>query len=87
MVESMFAHAKASKNSTTIAFVGKTGAGKTTLMNALAKQELGKQAARAQMTSQTSEVTVYPDIPFIGDKEKPTNFVDLPGLLDTEGRD
>ena len=42
MVESMFANAKASKNSTTIAFVGKTGAGKTTLMNALAKQELGK---------------------------------------------
>lgn len=39
------------------------------------------------MTSETTEVTVYPDIPFRGDKDKPTNFVDLPGLLDTEGRD
>ena len=87
MVESMFANAKASKNSTTIAFVGKTGAGKTTLMNALAKQELGKQASRAQMTSQTTEITVYPSIAFLGDPDKPTNFVDLPGLLDTEGRD
>ena len=39
------------------------------------------------MTSQTTEITVYPEIAFLGDKEKPTNFVDLPGLLDTEGRD
>ena len=87
MVESKFASTTASYNAVTIAFVGKTGAGKTTLMNALAKQKLGKQASSAQMTSQTSEVTVYPDIPFMRDKEKPTNFVDLPGLLDTEGRD
>ena len=70
-----------------MAFVGKTGAGKTTLMNAMAKQELGKQAGRAQMTSQTTEITVYPSIPFMGDQTKPTNFVDLPGLMDTEGRD
>ena len=56
-------------------------------MNALAKQELGKQAGNAQVTSQTTEITVYPDIPFMGDNKKPTNFVDLPGLLDSEGRD
>ena len=42
MVESSYANSTASKNSVTIAFVGKTGAGKTTLMNALARQELGK---------------------------------------------
>ena len=39
------------------------------------------------MKSQTTEVTIYPKIPFLGDEGKPTNFVDLPGLLDTEGRD
>ena len=39
------------------------------------------------MTSQTTEITVFPDIPFMGDEKKTTNFVDLPGLLDTEGRD
>ena len=50
-------------------------------MNALARQELGKQAASyTQYTRQTTEVTVYPNIAFLGDKDKPTNFVDLPGL-------
>ena len=56
-------------------------------MNALARNELGKQASRIQMTSQTTDVTVYPDIAFLGDKDKPVNFVDLPGLWNTEGRD
>ena len=42
MVESKYTQATASRNSPTIAFVGKTGAGKTTLMNALARKELGK---------------------------------------------
>ena len=71
----------------TIAFLGKTGAGKTTLMNSMAKQILGKQGGKVSVKSQTSEITVYPDIPFLKDKTKMVNFVDLPGLLDTKGRD
>ena len=71
----------------TIGFLGKTGAGKTTLMNAMAKQELGAQAKRGQLVSQTSSITVYPEISFLGDSEKRVNFVDFPGLQDTEGQD
>ena len=39
------------------------------------------------MTSQTSEITVFPNIPYMGDTSKMTNFVDVPGLMDTEGCD
>ena len=39
------------------------------------------------MTSETTEITVYPSVPFMGDQTKPTNFVDLPGLMDTGGKD
>ena len=35
----------------TIAFLGKTGAGKTTLMNAMARKELGAQAKPGQLSS------------------------------------
>ena len=35
----------------TIAFIGKTGAGKTALMNAMARKILGEQAGRAQLES------------------------------------
>ena len=35
----------------TIAFLGKTGAGKTTLMNAMARKELGAQAKPGQLLS------------------------------------
>ena len=78
---------KAAKDIVTIAFLGKTGAGKTTMMNAMARQELGTQAKKGQLASQTTDITVYPNIPFMGDPNKLTNFVDLPGLADTEGRD
>ena len=35
----------------TIAFLGKTGAGKTTLMNAMARKELNAQAKPGQLSS------------------------------------
>ena len=56
-------------------------------MNAMAKQELGIQAKRGQLSSETTQITVYPNISFLGDSEKPVNFVDFPGLQDTEGKD
>ena len=39
------------KDIPTIAFIGITGAGKTTLMNAMAQQELGTQAGAGQVES------------------------------------
>ena len=54
-------------------------------MNAMAKQDLGIQAKRGQLISQTTSITVYPNIGFLGDSGKLVNFVDFPGLQDTEG--
>ena len=54
-------------------------------MNALARKELGQQANSQKLISQTREITVYPGVGFLGDEGKPTNFVDLPGLIDYDG--
>lgn len=87
MVESTSAGTTVSKNAPTIGFLGITGSGKTTLMNAFAGQVLGKQAQRGELQSTTTEVTVYKNIPFLGDEERLVDLIDFPGLLDTEGRD
>ena len=57
-------------------------------MNAMARKELGKQAVPGQIASQTTDVDIFELIPFLGrDDSKLVNFVDMPGLQDTEGRD
>ena len=71
----------------TIAFLGKTGAGKTTLMNALAQEILGKQASSSQLTSETQKITVHDKKKFLGDNNRLVNFVDIPGLSDSSGND
>ena len=56
----------------------------------MAQKILGKQAEVGSVNSCTTEITVYPEVTFLGDelKEKhKVNFVDLPGLLDTENKD
>ena len=73
-------------NQPSIAFLGKTGAGKTSLMNAIARQKLGAQAKRGQLTSQTTELAVYKDVKFLG-TDKFVTLIDIPGLSDSEGRD
>ena len=55
-------------------------------MNAMAGQLIGQQAANGQLTAETSSLTVYPKIPILYTGNV-VNFVDLPGLQDTEGRD
>ena len=58
-------------------------------MNALAKKELGTQAKRGQVVSQTTELAVYRDVKFLGNEnnENLVTLIDIPGLSDSEGRD
>ena len=61
-------------------------------MNALAKKELGTQAKRGQLDSQTTELAVYRDVKFLGNENNENNenlvtLIDIPGLSDSEGRD
>ena len=56
-------------------------------MNAMAQEILGTQAKSSQLTSETTKITVYEKIKFLGDSEKLVNFVDIPGLSDSSGND
>jgi predicted GTPase len=76
----------------TIAFMGKTGAGKSTLMNAVCWKpgteyvEIARTKQEGEMGSCTRKVTVYPNMDWFDDEGK-VNFVDVPGLDDSEGKD
>ena len=70
----------------TFCFIGKTGAGKTALMNALAQKVLGRQAKPGQLNSETLATTIYRGVSWMGGPEL-VDFVDTQGLMDTEGRD
>ena len=71
----------------TYAYVGRSGPGKTTLMNEIAKQESGKQASHVPIPFRSTEFTVYMDISFLEDEDERANFVDITALLDEEERD